>query len=121
MELIASFLRHTKTLTLLVSLFFLIFLEANAQFWNESDENYLYKKEFVYGINFNTNGGLIGGANFKYARVINERMYHSFFLEFVAVRDPKEERVTSFISGNNFVPGKQIKTVETLKRKQESS
>jgi len=107
MELTASFSSQIKKLTLLLSLFFLVFLEANAQFWSEADENYLYKKEFVYGINFNTNGGLIGGANFKFAKVINERMYHSFFLEFVAVKDPKEERVTSFISGNNFVPGKQ--------------
>ncbi|MEM1135518.1 MAG: hypothetical protein AAGI07_06720 [Bacteroidota bacterium] len=78
-----------------------------AQFWSEEDENYLYKKEFTYGINFNTNGGLIGGFNFKYTRVINERMYHSFSIEFVNVKDPKEERVPSFLSGNTFVPGKQ--------------
>jgi hypothetical protein len=90
-----------------MGLMFLFAQNADAQFWSETDEDYLYKKEFTYGINFNTNGGLIGGGNFKFAKVINERMYHSFSLEFVHVKDQKEERVTSFISGNNFVPGKQ--------------
>lgn len=73
------------------------------QFWTEEDENWLYKKEYVYGINFNTNGGLIGGFTFKYARVINEKMYHSFSVEAVEIKHPKENSVNSFLSGNSFV------------------
>ncbi len=107
MKSLVSSSKQIKITALLVGFCSLLFFEAQAQFWDEQDENYLYKKEFTYGINFNTNGGLIGGGNFKFAKVINERMYHSFFLEVVYIKDPKEERTSSFVSGNGFVPGKQ--------------
>ena len=101
------YLRKINTLWVAIGLFFITSQISLAQFWSEQDEGYLYKKEFIYGINFNTNGGLIGGGSFKYARVINEYMYHSFSFEFVHVKDAKEEKVTSFLSGNNFVPEKK--------------
>ena len=107
MEFLSPLFNPAKKLTLFIAFAFIAFQDVQAQFWDEQDEDYLYKKEFTYGINFNTNGGLIGGGNFKFTKVINQRMYHSFFLEVVYVKDPKEERINSFVSGNSFVPGKQ--------------
>jgi len=102
---------HLKKITALLALMLMGMGSLQAQTFGalggEVKEDYLYWKEFVYGINFNTNGGLIGGAMFKHARVINERMYHSFSLEIVNVKHPKEERHAARITGNQFIPGKQ--------------
>ncbi|UZR92508.1 hypothetical protein [Chondrinema litorale] len=107
MKHVNKYLRKNSPLWLTICLVYLASQATYAQFWNEEDEGYLYKKEFTYGINFNTNGGLIGGATFKFAKVINQKMYHSYSFEFVHVKDPKEQKATSFLSGNNFVPEKK--------------
>jgi hypothetical protein len=49
-----------------------------------------YEEEISYGINWNTNGGLIGGGMFKYARQLSNNRYHSFGIEIVNVKHPKE-------------------------------
>lgn len=67
----------------------------------------LYKHETTYGINFNTNAGLIGGITVRHTRAINARMYHYFGVEMVNIRHPKEQRSTSRLSGQTFIPGKQ--------------
>lgn len=67
----------------------------------------MYKSETTYGINFNTNAGLIGGITIKHSRAITSKMYHYFGLEVVNIRHPKEQRTTSRISGQTFMPGKQ--------------
>jgi hypothetical protein len=71
------------------------------------DENLLYRRELVYGINLNTNGGLIGGLMIKHARVISRFMFHSFSLEMVNVKHPKENRVSNLTTGRTFVEEKQ--------------
>ena len=97
---------------LLTGLFFLIFsiscTTAFGQFYNEEeDDDLLYRREFVYGLNFNTNGGLLGGIMFKHARVINKFMFHSFSLEIVNVKHPKESRIQNISTGSSYVPGKR--------------
>jgi hypothetical protein len=67
----------------------------------------MYRSETTYGLNFNTNAGLIGGINIKHSRAITPMMYHYFGLEIVNMRHPKEQRTTSRLSGQTFVPGKQ--------------
>lgn len=78
-----------------------------AQFYDELDDDVLYHKEYVYGLNFNTNAGLLGGVSFKHARVITKQMYHSFSIEMVNVKHPKENRVQNYSTGGSYIEGKQ--------------
>ncbi len=68
------------------------------------DDEYDYNEEFTYGVNFNTNGGLIGGVAFKYARAQTPLRYQTFGLEIVNVKHPQEFRVT--FRGSPFIPNK---------------
>ncbi|MFY0651346.1 MAG: hypothetical protein JXQ96_04900 [Cyclobacteriaceae bacterium] len=61
----------------------------------QSDGNYEYTKEFTWGINKNTNGGLIGGFTFKWANAITERQFKTFGFELMNVKHPKEIRISS--------------------------
>lgn len=92
----------------LVIFLFIVLYATNgyAQFWTEADEDLIYRRESVYGINFNTNGGLIGGVSFKHARVINKFMYHSFSIEAVNVKHPKESRYQNISTGSSYIAGK---------------
>ena len=65
-----------------------------------------YQKEWLYGLNFNTNGGLIGGLMFKYARAMTPRTYQVLSVEAVHIKHPKERRATIVTSGRSFIPGK---------------
>lgn len=64
-----------------------------------------YRKEFVYGVNFNTRGGLIGGASVRSTRVLNESWSRFWSVEMVEVKHRKERRLTSY-NGSSFVPDK---------------
>ena len=65
-----------------------------------------YSSEIIYGVNKNTNGGLIGGLIFRYNRIKSEKLTESFGLELSNVKHPKEVRYTTFI-GNSYIWGKQ--------------
>ena len=66
-----------------------------------SDEQ-SYKRETVFGINFNTQGGLIGGVNVRVARVLDERWLRFWSLEGVFFKNPKEQSVTNPYTGGSF-------------------
>jgi hypothetical protein len=66
-----------------------------------SDEQ-SYRRETVFGVNFNTQGGLIGGANLRVARVLDERWLRFWSLEGVSFKNPKEEAVTNPYTGGSF-------------------
>ncbi len=70
---------------------------------NEEDE---HTSSIIYGINFNTNGGTIGGANIKYTRIQKRGTYTAFALEVVAIKHPQEIRITNN-GTNRFIFGKQ--------------
>ena len=63
-----------------------------------SDEQ-SYRRETVFGINFNTQGGLIGGVNVRSARVMNNNMLWFWSLEGVFFKNPKEESIISDFGG----------------------
>ena len=71
-----------------------------------SDEEPTYKNEWLYGLNFNTNGGLLGGVMFKYGRTLKDRQFHGFSVEMVNVKHPKERRFPIPATGASFIPGK---------------
>ncbi|WBA40842.1 hypothetical protein [Hymenobacter canadensis] len=64
-----------------------------------------YRKEFVYGINFNTKGGLIGGVSVRSSHVLNEKWSRYWSIEGVEVKHPKERRLVSN-NGGSFVRDK---------------
>ena len=55
-----------------------------------SDEQ-SYRRETVFGINFNTQAGLIGGVNVRSARFIDDKLLWFWSLEGVSLKGQKEE------------------------------
>ncbi|MBX9851100.1 MAG: hypothetical protein K2X86_05000 [Cytophagaceae bacterium] len=96
-----------------LSLFILMTFSSMA-FSQEENDNY-YESETGVGLNLNTNGGIIGGAMFKHARrvsgtdfhLLGKNEYHYFGLEIVNVKHPKEQRVSSPLTGNTYIYYKQ--------------
>lgn len=63
------------------------------------------RKEFTYGINFNTNGGIIGGVSLRSSKTIKEKWQRFWGLEIVEVKHPKESKYLGQ-GGDIFVMGK---------------
>ena len=72
----------------------------------QDDGNYEYNREFIWGINKNTNGGLIGGFILRNSKAIGPRTFRTIGGEIVNVKHPKEDRKVSRRSGNTFIFGK---------------
>ena len=66
-----------------------------------SDEQ-SYRKEFVFGANFNTQGGLLGGVMLRSSRVLDERWLRFWSLEGVSFKNPKEERFVNPTTGGSY-------------------
>ncbi|MCS6834052.1 MAG: hypothetical protein NZ521_10800 [Flammeovirgaceae bacterium] len=96
-----------RQLLLLVCFFFSFSGTMWAQFQDDASES-MYQTELVFGINFNTNGGLIGGGMIKYAQRLKSHpnQYHSFALELVNIKHPKEQISVSPFTGTSFIYGK---------------
>ncbi|MFC5270689.1 hypothetical protein [Adhaeribacter terreus] len=64
-------------------------------------------REFTWGINWNTNGGIIGGASIRSSRPVpdKEKWQQFWGLEIVEVKHPKENRLLG-LDGDVFVLGK---------------
>ena len=88
----------------LVLIVFLIGFVAQAQ---DSEDDYEYTDEFVWGINKNTRGGLIGGFILKKSIRMNENQFQTFGLELMNVKHPKETRISNPLNGNSFIWGKE--------------
>jgi hypothetical protein len=81
----------------------LISLVSLAQ--REGAGNYDYERELFFGINKNTNGGLIGGLSIKAGFQIEEDKYQFFGLDLANVKNPKEVRYNTVL-GNSYIFGK---------------
>ncbi|MEO9966141.1 MAG: hypothetical protein ABJF11_10155 [Reichenbachiella sp.] len=86
---------------LFISFFVLLATAGMAQ----SSGQYDYTKEFIWGINKNTNGGLIGGFVMKFSSAISDTQFRTIGFELMNVKHPKEHRRNS-VSGNPFIYGK---------------
>ena len=69
------------------------------------DDELEYEEEFDYGINWNTNGGLIGGGMFKYVRRLSDNRFHYFGLEIANVKHGKELSLSGSQS-STYIPNK---------------
>ncbi|GIV36464.1 MAG: hypothetical protein KatS3mg032_0843 [Cyclobacteriaceae bacterium] len=74
--------------------------------FGQTQDSYEYQTEFVWGINKNTSGGLIGGFILKGARKRSDRLLETFGLEIMNVKHPQELRTNSYYTGNFFIFGK---------------
>jgi len=74
--------------------FLLIILLApfvtNAQLFD--GEEYEYTTEWIWGINKNTNGGLIGGFMLRFSRSAGDDFFETYGLELSNVKHPSERR-----------------------------
>ena len=91
-----------KTFSLFLLLCFAVQV-AQAQ----QSEDYEYTDEFVWGINKNTRGGLIGGFILKKSIRLSENQFQTFGLELMNVKHPKETRISNPLNGNSYIWGKQ--------------
>lgn len=71
----------------------------------EDAGNYDYDKEYLFGLNKNTNGGLIGGFVFKVGTRITDDQFSFFAVELSNVKNPKEVRYNTVL-GNSYIFGK---------------
>ncbi|HYG18588.1 MAG TPA: hypothetical protein VD816_06660 [Ohtaekwangia sp.] len=92
--------------TVKVSAIVILGLIASVGLQAQTQDSYEYQSEFVWGINKNTAGGLIGGLVFKKARKLNERVLETFGLELMNVKHPLERRTNSISTGNFYIYGK---------------
>jgi hypothetical protein len=91
-------------LNFLFPIFFLLLsLPVLAQ--REDTGNYEYDREYLLGVNKNTNGGMIGGIALKVGTRIDDSQFAFFGLELANVKHPKEVRYTT-VTGNNYIFGK---------------
>ncbi len=73
--------------------------------FSQRSDRYSYKDEFLWGVNKNTTGGLIGGFVFRKSRKISDKMFESIGVELMNVKHSKETRWNS-VTGTFFIYGK---------------
>jgi len=71
----------------------------------QTDGNYDYSREFIWGINKNTNGGLIAGFIMRWSSAIGDTKFRSIGVEVMNVKHDKETRIRG-VSQNRFIFGK---------------
>ncbi|RED98899.1 hypothetical protein [Marinoscillum furvescens] len=81
----------------------LIFSSLLAIGQTEEDD---YDTEITWGVNKNTNSGLVGGVIFKLARRKKENTFVTYGVELMNVKHPKEWHYPSATTGTRFVWGK---------------
>jgi len=64
-----------------------------------SDEQ-SYRKEFVYGVNFNNQGGLLGGVSVRSTHVLDDQLLRFWSIEGVMLKNAKEERLNTLVGGS---------------------
>ncbi len=95
--------RMSKLKSILPVLFFFICFESFSQ--RDDVGNYEYDKEYLFGANKNTNGGLIGGLVFKAGTRIDDSQFSFWGIELSNVKNPKEARYNTVL-GNSYIFGK---------------
>ncbi|MBJ6117839.1 hypothetical protein JAO76_06535 [Pontibacter sp. BT310] len=81
-----------------------IALPALAQ---SEEEEESFDNELSYGLNLNSNGGLIGGVFVRSAYTMNHNMLQFGAIEIVEVKHPREQRFYSGETGDSYIRGKQ--------------
>lgn len=72
----------------------------------EEEEEETYTREYIGGISFYTNGGLIGSLWYRGNYAITPNRCWGWGIEATNIKSPKEYSVQSQATGNNFIFGK---------------
>jgi hypothetical protein len=89
-----------------LSILFLILVISTNTAKAQEEENE-YGSENVFGVNLNTNAGLIGGAMYRHAKELKRGRYLNFGVEIVNVKHPNEVRYPNGTTGNVYILGKK--------------
>jgi len=89
-----------------LGLMLLMVMTWGAAAYGQTQDSYEYTSEFMWGINKNSSGGLIGGFVFKKSRKLTDRLLETYGLEIMNVKHSQEVRQPSRSSGNYFIFGK---------------
>jgi hypothetical protein len=89
-----------------VILFFICLISAMGA-WSQIYDDYEYKRELLWGVNKNTNSGLIGGFFVRHSRIRSERLFTTYGIELMNTKHPKEQKYTSTQTGTSFIWGKK--------------
>jgi len=97
-----------RTLKNRYSIILLIFLISSTALTVDGQDrgSYEYSREFIWGINKNTNGGLIGGFIMRFGKAIKKNQFQTLGFELMNVKHPKEFKYVSNLTGNSFIWGK---------------
>lgn len=95
-------LRRRNLYSVLLSV---VFLLTNKNTYSQQVDDD-YSSETIFGINLNSNGGLIGGAMVRHSRILTPTKNLNFGLEIVNVKHPNEIRISTN-SGNIYAIGKK--------------
>lgn len=87
------------------SLYILILLISGGSVYSQDPDTEEYTSEFIWGINKNTAGGLIGGLVLRKSRNTGNRLYESIGVEVMNVKHLQEVQIRSN-SGSAFTFGK---------------
>ena len=88
-----------KSIAILILLFLPLLSMA------QLEEDYTYSREFVWGVNWNSNGGFLGGVIFKWSLAQTDKVFQTIGFELMNVKHPKEFRYPS-VQGSTFIFGK---------------
>lgn len=91
---------YTKFLTVV---FFILVISLKTLKAQEESE---YSSENVFGIDLNTNAGLIGGVMFRHTKILQSGRHLNLGVELVNVKHPNEVRISSG-NGSVYVYGKK--------------
>jgi hypothetical protein len=86
-------------------IYFILFFFLSAQLLQAQGDERNYTEALVYGINFNTRAGLIGGGMLHLSRAKGNRQFEGIYLELVNIKDSKEYKVRT-IDNKAFIPYK---------------
>ena len=100
-------MKANPLLSFILILFFTLGFSGASQLQAQNDDDEEeYSREFVWGINKNTNGGYIGGLNLKFSNRTAPGVYRTMGFEVVNVKHPKETRYLSRYGGGYYILNK---------------
>ena len=100
-------IKNFYSISKLLAIVFVFGLLTSTAYGQTDNDKNDYAKEIVWGLNKNTNGGVIGGVIFRMSVAKKENLFTTYGLEMVNVKHPKEltyRHASSFVWGkSNFL------------------
>ncbi|MTI32507.1 hypothetical protein [Xanthovirga aplysinae] len=69
----------------------------------ETEEDYTYKQEYLFGFRKSTDAGFLSGFTFKYGNNLTDQIFEIYGIELVNIKHPKEVRYFNPRTGGTFI------------------